>query len=73
MLIESKRDIRAKLGGASPDFADALVMAIAPGADLQHGCAGLGALSLLQLQAEDHVVDQIGDHVIHLRTIHDEQ
>jgi hypothetical protein len=30
-LIESKRDIKAKLGGASPDFADALVMAIAPG------------------------------------------
>lgn len=31
VLIESKRDIKAKLGGASPDFADALVMAIAPG------------------------------------------
>jgi hypothetical protein len=31
VLIEPKRDIKAKLGGASPDFADKLVMAIAPG------------------------------------------
>lgn len=31
VLIESKRDIKAKLGGPSPDYADALAMAIAPG------------------------------------------
>lgn len=31
VLIESKADIKAKLGGASPDFADSLVMSQAPG------------------------------------------
>ncbi|MGH9891010.1 MAG: hypothetical protein ACREA0_03305, partial [bacterium] len=31
VLIESKADIKAKLSGASPDVADSLVMALAPG------------------------------------------
>jgi hypothetical protein len=30
IIIESKDDIRARLSGASPDFADALTFAVSP-------------------------------------------
>jgi len=37
IIIESKDDVRARLGGASPDFADALAFSIAPDAAIRFG------------------------------------
>jgi hypothetical protein len=38
IIVEAKADIRARLSGVSPDFADALAYAVAPDAGIRLGC-----------------------------------